>query len=295
MQGAAAIGPSQDLSQMAHGDHISLKFLYLLYFFESIKYCQMPNKETSTPNPTPLENVKEINQDLFYALEELLLRIRNLLEFYDKPIPADINIPLNIPHHEKDRLERIYDAIVEENSALANERHDINRNNFLFLRDRWLIFSAKATNAASTFILSDYIDSAWRCINMATYHIAKAEMILEIELRIKGNLREKQQIKSKADSNQIIKNEKNRLVELFLQNAPEVGWKNLKLALHEIRPKLIAEFKIKKPQASQQELEQASDDLQRKLRNWMRTDPVFKSQIDRHIQNKPVPDFSQLD
>lgn len=253
----------------------------------------MLNKEIT--NHTPTERTKEIDEKLRRAYKELFYRTKKLSEICNKSIPAERKIPPDTSHHKKSRLERIYDEILKQNSALAKERYDVNRKNFSHLRDRWVIFSATAIDAANRLTLNGHINSAWHCINMATYHIGRAEMILEIEFQINQKLREKQKRKSRADSNQITKNEKNRLVELFLQNAPDVGWKNLKLALHEIRPQLIADFKIKKPQASQQELEQASDDLQRKLRNWMRTDPVFKSQINRHIQNKSVPDFSHLD
>ena len=85
------------------------------------------------------------------------------------------------------------------------------------------------------------------------------------------------------------------LVGLFFKNSPELGWKNLKLALYEIRPHLIKEMQAKKPKDNQQEVERASEELLQKLGKWMRTDLNFKSQIYRHIHNKIVPDLSKLD
>ena len=102
-------------------------------------------------------------------------------------------------------------------------------------------------------------------------------------------------IKSKEALSRETINKKKLLIDLFFKNAPESGWKNLKLALHEIRPHLIKEMQAKKPKDNQQEVERASEELLQKLGKWMRTDLNFKSQIYRHIHNKIVPDLSKLD
>ncbi len=120
-------------------------------------------------------------------------------------------------------------------------------------------------------------------------------MVTEIDIRTKENFLKKQKLKSQETSSQKTINDKRFLVNLFFGHSPESGWKNLKLALHEIRPHLIKELKAKKPNSDQQEIDEALEGLLQKLANWRRTDSIFKSQIDRHIQNKVVPDLANLE
>lgn len=207
----------------------------------------------------------------------------------------DYNTSRGIQFEQMYDLNTLSDYINEQHFELKNNRPWENRHNLIYQRDIFLIFAMDAKIAANIFAIHKCIDSAWSCLNIGTFHYARAAMITEVDIRIQSILLKKQSRKSQAESNQIRKNAKKSLVDLFRKNAPASGWETLKVALHKLKPHFIKELEEKNPNSDQQKTDKALEDLLKNLDNWMRTDEIFKDQIHRHIQNKTVPDLTKLE
>lgn len=237
----------------------------------------------------------EVPVDFHDAFQDLDSDIDNLIRHHKIIFPPEYNTPREILFKQNFDLKTLYEHIERQHFELKNNRPWDNRHNLIYQRDAWLMFAMDAKVAAHIFAIHELINSAWSCLNIGTYHFARATMITEVDIRIQLIISNKQTRKSKEASNQITKNAKESLVALFRNNAPASGWKTLKIALHEIRKNLIDEVKAKEPTNGEQEIKKLVENVLPKIVNWMRTDLIFKAQIDRHIQNKTVPDLTHLE
>lgn len=249
----------------------------------------------SDPKNPETEIAVEVPVEFYDAFNFLNSDIEHLLWHHEIKLPLDYTTSRGIQFKQKYDLQILSEYINEQHSELKNNRPWENRHNLIYQRDLFLIFAMDAKIAANIFAIHECIDSAWSCLNIGTFHYARAAMITEVDVRIQSSLLKKQTRKSQEASNQITKNAQKSFVELFKNNAPPSGWETLKVALHEIRPHLIKELKAKKPTSDQQVIDKALEDLLEKFVSWMRIDSIFKSQIDRHIQNRIVPDLTNLE
>ena len=251
-------------------------------------------KNRSEPKNQESGRTIKVPDEFYDALFDLRSKMEKMRSLHEVRFSEDYDDPESFLMKQCSTKNALDEYITNRHNCLTSERPAVNKYNLIYLRDTWLRFAIDARWAAEFFACNDLIHKAWSCLNIATYHLARVHMIIEIDARIKDNI-SKKKFKSKEVLSQQTINEKKLLVGLFFKNSPELGWKNLKLALHEIRPHLIKEMQDKKPKDNQQEVERASEELLQKLGKWMRTDLNFKSQIDRHIHNKIVPDLSKLD
>ena len=237
----------------------------------------------------------EFPEEFLIAHRDIQLKIEYLFGYHQIKVPPEYMARTSFLLKQFPTEKSLHEYVTTQQNRLERDHEGVNGQNLLSRRDAWFRLSIDAICAAKIFAKNDSIDKAWFCLNISAYQIARVQIITQIEIRIRENISMDEKIKSKEALSRETINKKKLLIDLFFKNAPESGWKNLKLALYEIRPHLIKEMQAKKPKDNQQEVERASEELLQKLGKWMRTDLNFKSQIYRHIHNKIVPDLSKLD
>ena len=269
------------------------------------------------------DDVIQVPEELFECLKELVVRVCNLVRYYDIMLPFDYRAAFDFYfaddlyirgalglEYEPDLLSKsknnAHPLVVEGIDAIgltnymSKRREEVsggqaseNIYNFLHHRDDWLKIAIDAAIAAKLISTIENFDRAWKYVNMGTYYISRAEIICSLEVRISTALKQKKS-KSKSDSSQKTINEKKIWIDLFFHNAPASGWENLKVALYAIEPHLIEELKRRKPEETEINIKKESKDLREKLLKWMRTDLNLKYKIYRHLHNKIVPELTEL-
>lgn len=236
----------------------------------------------------------ELPEEFLIAHRNIQSKIEYLVGYHRIQLPPKYQNRKSILLMQYFATDSLDEYIAGQHNRLGRDHQGVNGDNLISRRDAWLSFVFDAMIVSIIFADHNLINKAWNCLNIASYHIARVEVITEIDMRIQLNISKAKKFKSKeAISRQTIK-EKKLLIDLFFKNSPDLGWKSLKIAMHQIEPHLIKVLKTQNPNDTPQEVKKASEELLEKLGSWMRTDENFKTQIYRHIQNKIVPDLTKL-
>jgi len=189
----------------------------------------------------------------------------------------------------------IFESLLHHEKEVRSIEFGSTGKNFLYHRDRWIQFSIDAIVISEYFFNKNIHNKAWLSLNLATRYIAKAEVISRIHMCTIVEIEEKQKKSASRKMGAITKKSKDLLAEIFKIHAPIQGWPTMKLAIHQITPHLLDEIKSRNPNATQEKIEAICDNNIKNITKWMRTDLAFKMKIERHLQDKAVPDLSDID
>jgi len=190
--------------------------------------------------------------------------------------------------------DKLFEILLDYEVEIRGVEFGGNAKNFLYHRDRWVQFSWNALGFASEFFRQGLYAKAWLSLNIATRYIAKAEVISRMQLCAITEIENKRKRSATRKTGEITKKAKKLLMEIFRNHAPTEGWSNIKTAIHQIKPHLLEEMKGKAPNKKSNNLESEFKEQIKSLSNWMRNDEYFRMSIERHLQNKAVPDLTNM-